>query len=523
MRRVTETRGYRLRSRIARHVIRILAILVAILGLYVSYHLTLIHLRPAAAKDSVLEDFCDIAPTSSCEEVLKSPYAYFYFGGTAGFGFGEPGQKGSGIPTAEFGSLFFIGMLAWLILIGQVNVSRWWAHLIFVVGATAGLGFSVFFDVIMFTKLDQWCPLCFSTHVGSLLLFVFALLLWPRRPASIAASPAASADKSGKDPTAASGSLFAPANKTTRATGGRPWPTVFMLCITPVVAFLAFMVVQLQPRLLTAQESKGKAEKREAYYRGQITQMKSRYGHYLYGQLDYSFSPPLWINTEGRPVRGPADAKYTVVIFSDFQCPACRKFEIQMIPRIEKAAAPHGGAKFIFLNWPICIDCNPTAANNLHPLACKAAFAVEAAYTVGGNDAFWKMHDMLFDRQKEWTKADPLPFVDYAKEIGLDADRFVTAMDSKEVRQRVKAQVAEGMNLGKGFVKEKQRAWLKVHGTPSIFVNNKRLRTENLMSEKLWGRVLQLKTKPLTSRPAPPAEPQSSPEKDESPSNTAQH
>lgn len=445
-----------------------------------------------------VDDACTAGAMTSCDEAIKSKWGYFPFGAKRG----EPR-----IPTAELGSLYFVAMLAWLILIRQVSYSRRWAHLIFVFGGLAGLGSSVFFEIIMWSRLDSWCPLCVVTHIASLLLFVFALLLWPRRPEPapapvVSGSKSAGAHDSAAAAKGSSDSLFAPASAAPKFADKRPWPTVFMLCITPIVAYLAFMVIQIQPRLVGAKD-------REKYYREKKEQLEFRYSHWRHAALDYNLSPQLWIDTEGRPSRGPENARHVIVIFSDFQCPACGRFEEKIVPWVEEKAKQMGGARFVFFNWPICIDCNPTAKNNLHPLACESAKATEAAHIIGGNDAFWKMHDILYERQKEWTKLDPLPFVDYAKEIGLDPDAFTKTMNSEEVATRIEEQVAYGINLGQGYVSEKQQSWLKVHSTPTVYVNNKRL--SKMSKTGTWLNALTSKTKPLTTKPAPPQKKESSP------------
>ena len=491
-----------MRSRLFRNVVWVLAILVAGSGLYVSYRLTLKHLRPASRSASFLDEACVDGAVNNCDKAVKSPYGYVYYDTAQGIHFGKPGEKKAGMPTAELGSLFFVGVLTWLLLIGQVSPSRWWAHLIFVLGTLASVGISVFFEVIMWTQLEASCPLCVVTHIASLLLFIFALLLWPRWPKSTAAPVVVPPESTGVPdaapvPTGASDSLFAPAPPAApQRAAVRPRPTVFMVCLTPIVAYLAFMVVQLQPRLVGAKD-------REKYYREKKEQLEFRYSHWRHAALDYNLSPQLWIDTTGRPSRGPENARHVIIVFSDFQCPACGRFEEKIIPWVKEKAKRMGGARFVFFNWPICIDCNPTAKNNLHPLACEAAKATEAAHIVGGNDAFWKMHDMLFERQKEWTKLNPLPFADYAEEIGLDPDAFTKTMNSEEVATRIEEQVAYGISLGQGYVSEKQQSWLKVHSTPTVYVNNKRL--SRMSKTGTWLNALTSKTKPLTSRPAPPA------------------
>ena len=69
----------------------------------------------------------------------------------------------------------------------------------------------------------------------------------------------------------------------------------------------------------------------------------------------------------------------------------------------------------------LCTDCNPMLDESAHPNACKAARAAEAARVMGGNEAFWKMADRLYEHQASLAKID---YADLATEIGLDAAEF---------------------------------------------------------------------------------------------------
>jgi len=297
-----------------------------------------------------------------------------------------------------------------------------------------------------------------------------------------------------------------------------------MLTVTPVVAVLAMSAVGaslsrgessemklLRQKLSSANEeaatykklSEGKevfkdieklrtdlknAEMARDFYKKAYDRYDSQWQHTF---LAWQLGPVVSISTKDDPVRGPQDAPHTLTLFSDFQCPTCKQFEKTLMDRIIPLSKKTGGLKVIFKQWPICTDCNSFAVRNLHVSACEAALAAEAAQMLGGNEAFWKMHDALFDNQEEWKASHS--FEKYAKAIGLDVEAFKRTMKSEEAMRRVKADIAEGASLGKdlvaaGTLTENEREYLMVDSTPSIFIDNKRLLTAHHF--KTWQQIL---------------------------------
>jgi protein-disulfide isomerase len=258
---------------------------------------------------------------------------------------------------------------------------------------------------------------------------------------------------------------------------------------------LASLVMELQRINLSNANDKMESDKkliarlkyaRKAY--------KNRYDYYN-SKWQHTFTawqimPEVDISLEGIPYRGPSDATNEVVIYSDFQCPSCRVFANTIEKRIMPLAKKYGPARFYFKHWPISKEgCNPYAGTNLHPQACDGARAAEAAHLLGGNDAFWKMHDMLFARRKEWTK-DTDKLVGYADQIGLDPQAFKKKMYSDEVSRRIKEQAREGYELGKDKVDEDERKWVKVSGTPAVYINGKKLNTTHHV--RTWVNILRM-------------------------------
>ena len=112
-------------------------------------------------------------------------------------------------------------------------------------------------------------------------------------------------------------------------------------------------------------------------------------------------------------IKGEEGAPVRVVEISDFQCPFCRQFHEQTLTRIDSAYIEQGKVSYLWIAY----------ANPGHP---QAFVSTEAAYCAGAVGKFWPMHDLLFERQDEWSgAADPYAlFVGYAEEIDIDAESF---------------------------------------------------------------------------------------------------
>lgn len=151
--------------------------------------------------------------------------------------------------------------------------------------------------------------------------------------------------------------------------------------------------------------------------------------------------------SEGDHIRGTAGAKVTLVEFGDFQCPACKAYE----PIVRQVVADNAGTvQLVFKHFPL---------TQIHPNALLSAKASEAA---GLQGRFWEMHDMLYDKQGEWSgslNARDI-FIGYAGSLGLDVAKFTKDLSNEDIEKKIVAEYKEGNALG-------------VRGTPTFFVNGK--------------------------------------------------
>lgn len=153
--------------------------------------------------------------------------------------------------------------------------------------------------------------------------------------------------------------------------------------------------------------------------------------------------------------KGPQRARARVVVFTDYQCPDCRRVEEEL----ERYAAAHADVSLAVKHFPMCPQCNRHAPD-LHPNACWAARAAIAAGMLGGEDGFWRMHAWLFARSGSFTKSEletALPG------LGFETAAFTRALNAPESLAAVTADVEEAMALG-------------LARTPLVFVNGVELR-----------------------------------------------
>ena len=149
------------------------------------------------------------------------------------------------------------------------------------------------------------------------------------------------------------------------------------------------------------------------------------------------------IAASGAPSFGPADAKVTVVEFSDFECPYCSRAAAVTTQVKEKYS---GKVRLIFRQFPLSFHQN-------------AKVAAEAALAAHSQGKFWEFHDKLFQNQRSLDRAS---LEGYAKELGLDMTKFKAALDSGQNQKQVEADVELGSEVA-------------VQGTPTLFVNGIRI------------------------------------------------
>jgi protein-disulfide isomerase len=151
--------------------------------------------------------------------------------------------------------------------------------------------------------------------------------------------------------------------------------------------------------------------------------------------------PTAPLMLEGLPIKGDKHAVVGIVMFSDFQCPFCRRFAQDTLPMLDNEYISTQRVFVAFHNFPL------TA---IHPLAKRAA---EVASCAKKDDKFWAFHDRLFSVQGQLTEA---LILNAASESGLKGAEFVDCVRENK-HPSLDAEIATGLTL-------------TISGTPTFFL-----------------------------------------------------
>jgi len=177
----------------------------------------------------------------------------------------------------------------------------------------------------------------------------------------------------------------------------------------------------------------------------------------------------------GARTKGSPDAPVTVLEIADFQCPACRIFWEQTMPRLQQEYVESGKVRFVFLNLPL-VEIH-------HNAAAAAQFAMCAAR----QQHFWPIHDALFEHQSAWAALpDPSAyFFSLAAAAGLQTDALSVCVGDTALRTAIAAE-AEGL------------ARAGVRSTPSFVINGALL--EGAAPIESWRPILDSVYRAKTGR-----------------------
>ncbi|HXN98586.1 MAG TPA: thioredoxin domain-containing protein [Candidatus Acidoferrales bacterium] len=199
----------------------------------------------------------------------------------------------------------------------------------------------------------------------------------------------------------------------------------------------------------------------------------------MYDMSSNPFSENLaHLNVEGNPSMGPANARVTIVEFSDFQCPHCR----ELFRNLKTLETQYPQVRVVYKDFPL---------TQIHPWTETASIGARCAY-IQSPDAFWKVHDSLFENQdlisteNIWEK-----LVGFASSAGLDTGIFKACVSSTEAKQAVERNRADGEALG-------------VNSTPTVFVNGRMLASSD---KSLLEQYIKYELARPHSNPPPPYKP----------------
>jgi protein-disulfide isomerase len=171
---------------------------------------------------------------------------------------------------------------------------------------------------------------------------------------------------------------------------------------------------------------------------------------------------------------GATSAAIAVVEFGDFGCSACARFETDTFAQFNREFILTGRVKFKFI--PFVMGSFPNSEE-----------ATRAALCAADQSAYWSMHELLYERQREWLRlGDPkAKFEELAATLGLERPAFRTCYASDATKERI--------DTANRTARE-----LRLRGTPTFFINGQE--ALGAIPIETWRRILMPGSEPLASR-----------------------
>lgn len=207
-------------------------------------------------------------------------------------------------------------------------------------------------------------------------------------------------------------------------------------------------VYQANKAKIKGEESEVREKIRASLQQRKISAQREQYVRSLREKstvVDHLQPPPVVrvaVATNGAPIRGDEHAPVTLVEFSDFHCPFCKRVQPTLATLLDRYP---GKVKLVFRDLPL---------RQLHPQAPRAAEAARCAQDQG---KFWEYHDVLFQQAPKGSDDN---LKQYATDVGLDSEKFSTCLGQSLHREAVQRDVDEATKLG-------------LNGTPAFFINGR--------------------------------------------------
>ena len=345
-----------------------------------------------------MPDYCATYLGETCDETLLGDSSWLL-----------------GIPIGAWGTVFAAAYLT-LLLLAEIHRGAFAQKAIFAAFLLSGLATAagVYLSTSFFTGAIPLCPLCLTVHALNLTLCGVTGLLDGRNGREMFA-----------DIKNTIGWLLG-AESNDNAAGWHATAFIIPACVAIIAYQFIFTEVERMNVRINANQDPAV--------------LVANHFNNKEVELDVSPEDPR-LGEEGAPIE--------IVIFSDFECPACSSLAADVAHMRD-----HYGddLTIVFKNFPLDNACNPTLDYDFHPGACLAARAGEIAHDHG---LFWEFHDALFAQDAELS---PGVVRAVLSDIGLDLSR--EDLNDEAAGQRVRADVAVGVAVG-------------VRGTPTLFVNNR--------------------------------------------------
>ncbi len=140
------------------------------------------------------------------------------------------------------------------------------------------------------------------------------------------------------------------------------------------------------------------------------------------------------------PVLGDKDASVTIVEFSDYECPFCKRHFDDTFPQLVKNYVDTGKVKIVYRDFPLSFH---------DPMATKEAVAANCAREQGGDKMYFEFHDEIFKRTvSNGNGLDDAKIKTIATDLLLNISSFTTCLSNKAMEDEVKKDIADGTAAG---------------------------------------------------------------------------
>lgn len=137
-------------------------------------------------------------------------------------------------------------------------------------------------------------------------------------------------------------------------------------------------------------------------------------------------------------IKGNPNAPILLIEYSDYDCPFCKQYHITL-KQIMDEYGVNGRVAWVYRQFPI---------QQLHPNSPKISEAALCVGSLGGNDAFWKFSDMIFEEREINEPTNPVALPDYAVEAGVQEAEYDACVKSGKMADTVTKSVEDGFNIG---------------------------------------------------------------------------
>ena len=153
------------------------------------------------------------------------------------------------------------------------------------------------------------------------------------------------------------------------------------------------------------------------------------------------------VSSDDDPFLGSPEAPITIIEFSDFECPFCKRFFDGTLKDIITNYVDTGKVKYVLRDFPL---------SGIHP---NAEIAAEAANCANEQDKYWEFHDLLFENQEDWVSGNTtVEFKKYSSSLGLNGAQFDLCLENRKYVDEILKDMQDGFDAG-------------VQGTPTFYIN----------------------------------------------------